>query len=654
MKKIKLVAILIVFSAIATHAQAQKNPEYDVTNRCSYITPRQADNWVFYRNGGIRFTDSGVELNNLPPTSPNLPAGNSCAVLSDENGKLLLYTTGQRVFNGEHANITGPDNLAGNPGAAQTALIVPNPSVSQMLYVFTTDLISNITSRGLNYSRVDLIAYGNNGAVMELNQSLLPSAAPMVCGVKQDNNTDYWVMTHKLDSDQFYAYKVDVNGVNTNPQISSAGPSISSNMLDREFVGTMKFSPKGDKLAFTSFGLGTIQLFSFDNATGIVSNAVTIPVTLPTIHHGPNVVEFSPDGTKLYVTVIHGSSQDGLQNTLFQYDLLNGNTETNLNLYTGSTQNDDVMSIQLGRDGKIYVLRRNQFVLGVIENPNRQGLECNYKESYFGLVEANAFNGLPNIVSSFVDVPPINYDTKCFGDETQFTMLNTSNVDNVDWDFGDPGSLDNIITGGPTNPTHVFSKDSTFTVTYTEHFGGNSWTNSFDVTINPLPVPSFENTFPSDSAYIVEGSSLAVYGNEGMYSYYWQDGSTNIGYNITSEGIYTVLVEDMNCCQNMDTLTVVGLDIRIPSAFSPDANGINDFFRALGPIEGITDYSLAVFNKWGQLLWETNNFMDKWDGKVGSNPAPAGIYNWRITFNVPGNIMNNGMVKLNGTLMLFR
>lgn len=169
-----------------------------------------------------------------------------------------------------------------------------------------------------------------------------------------------------------------------------------------------------------------------------------------------------------------------------------------------------------------------------------------------------------------------------------------------------------------------------------------------------MPVPSFEGTFPNDSAYIVDGSSLAVYANEGMYSYFWQDGSTNIGYNITTEGIYTVLVEDMNCCRSMDTLTVVGLDIKVPNAFSPDGDGLNDTFRALGPQEGIIDYSLAVFNKWGQMLWETNDFNAKWDGKIGSDPVPAGLYNWRITLNVPGNVMNNGMLKLNGTLMLFR
>lgn len=651
MKKIKFVAILVGLSAMAASTQAQKNPEYTVTNRCSYITPRQADNWYFYNNAGIRFTDNGVELNNLPATSPNLPAGNSCAVLSDETGKLLLYTTGQKVFNGDHMNITGADNLFGDPGAAQTALIIQNPAVSQMLYVFTTDQITNTASQGLCYSRVDLSAYGSNGAVMEANIPLLQSAAPMVSGVKQANGTDYWVMTHKLGSNQFYAYEVDANGVNTNPVISSAGTAISSTLLDNEYLGTMKFSPQGDKVAFVSYGLGTIQLFSFDNATGNVGNAVSIPVTIPTTNHGPYTIEFSPDGKYLYATVVNLQSFNGSQNFLYQYDLQNGNTETKLNDVPNS---DDVMSIQLARDGKIYVLRRNEFVLGVIENPNRPGLACNYNESVLGLIEAKAFNGLPNFVSSFFDIPAVNYDTKCYGDETSFTMLNTSNIDYVDWDFGDPGSTGNIITLGPVNPTHTFSKDSTFTVTYTEHFGTGSWTNSFDVTINPLPVPSFEGTFPTDTAFIADGSSLAVYANEGMYSYYWQDGSTNIGYNITAEGDYTVLVEDMNCCVSMDTLTVIKLDIKVPNAFSPDGNGYNDTFRALGPPEGITDYSLAVFNKWGQLLWETNNFLDAWDGKTGSNPVPAGLYNWRITLNVPGNIMNNGMVKLNGTLMLFR
>lgn len=642
MKKINLVAFLIGFMAMVSVAQTP--------NRCSYVTPRQTDNWFFYTNGGIQFTETGVVSNNLPAGANNLPLGNGTSALSDENGDLLLYSSGLRIFNKDHQNITGRDKLTGDLGSNQSSLIVQNPAVSQMLYVFTTDIVDKDGTSGLNYSRVDLTAMSGNGAVMEYDVPLLSNGAPLLAGVKKANGIDYWVMGHSLDNKEFHAFTVDADGVGTDAVVSSVGNTISSDYNLLEFNGYMKFSPKGDKLAITSQGKRTLQLFSFDNSTGRLSNPTDIAVTFPTPLHIPYNVEFSPDGTKLYLTVVHRSSMNGIQNTLYQYDLLNGNIETKLN---ETPMSDDVIGVQLGRDGKIYVLRRNEYLFGVIENPNRSGTDCNYDENGIALNEAKAYNGLPNFVASFLDVRPLDYDTKCDGDDTQFSMLNTSNIDNVDWNFGDPTSPANIVTGGTTNPVHRFSAPGDYTVTYTENYGGKSWTDSMRVTINPLPAESFPPD--KDSSFIVNGSALTVYAVPDMYSYYWDtDGSTNIGYTIEQEGVYTVLVEDMNCCQKMDTLTVTGLQIKVPSAFSPDGNGLNDYFSAIGPKEGVIDYSFTIYNKWGQMVWETTNFEDKWDGKIGSSPAPTGIYTWYINLNVPGNEMKNGKVKLNGTVMLFR
>lgn len=642
MKKINLVAFLIGFMAMVSVAQ--------IPNRCSYVTPRQTDNWFFYSNGGIQFTDAGVVSNNLPDGQNNLPLGNGTAALSDENGQLLIYTTGQRVYNRDHMNITGRDNLAGNLGSTQSALIIQNPSVSQMMYVFTTDQVTQEGTKGLNYSRVDMTAMSGNGAVMEYDVPLLSNGAPLLAGVKKSNGIDYWVLAHSLDDNKFHAFTVDASGVSSSSIESSVGPVISSDYNISDFGGYMKFSPKGDKLALTSQGQRNLQLFSFDNSTGRVSNPVNIPVTFPSDLHIPYCVEFSPDGTKLYVTVIHRSNMNGIQNTLYQYDLLNGNIETKLN---DAPMGDDVIAVQLGRDGKIYVLRRFEYVFGAIENPNRSGTDCNYDENAISLSGAKAYNGLPNFVASFLDIPPVDYDTKCEDESTQFFMLNTSNVDNVDWNFGDTASASNIITAGPTDPVHDFSGPGDYTVTFTENFNGKSWTHTFPVTINPKPAQSFPPD--KDSAFIVNGSALTVYAVPDMYSYYWDtDGSTNISYTIEKEGMYTLLVEDMKCCQRYDTLYVTGLQIKVPSAFSPDGNGLNDYFSALGPSEGVIDFSFTIYNKWGQMVWETTNFEDKWDGKIGSSPAAAGIYTWYINLNVPGNEMRNGKVKLTGTVMLFR
>lgn len=650
MKKICLVACLTGLMAFVSFAQ----------NRCSYVVPHQADNWLFYYSAGIKFTDAGVDNNNLPAGINNLAAGVGSSTLSDSSGKLLLYANGANVFNNSHERIN-PDNLKGDLGGTQSSLIIQNPDIKDLIYVFTTGRIG--TNNGLNFSVVNMSARAGNGDVVEADNQLLASALPLLSGVKHLNGKDYWVLTHDADNNNFYAYLVDKSGVSKNPEMSSSGQSISSNQANREYLGTMKFSPKGDKLAVASFGKANIQVFSFDNSTGKVSNASTINVTIPSPLHGPYWIEFSPDGNFLYATVVERTTQNGNQNTLYQYDLLNGAFETKLN---PAPMADDVVAIQLGRDGKIYVARQNEPVLGIIDNPNRPGTACNYDETGFGLAGTKAYIGLPNFVASFLNVPPIDFDTKCDGDETIFKLLNTSNITSVDWNFGDPDSgADNIVIG-EFNPTHVFSKPGDYVVTWTEHFGVNSYTNSYNVTINPLPVQTFDLNFTNDTAYIVNGSSLTLYGNDNMYSYYWQGGTsegTDAVYRATTPGIYTVLVEDWNCCQQMDTLYIIGLDVRVPTAFSPDGDGFNEVFSALNCIgdkimpiarESMADFSFSVYNKWGQLLWETNDIHQGWDGKIGSEPAAAGIYIWNMKFNVPGNNMDNGMIKMNGTLMLFR
>lgn len=636
MKKINLIVILFGFSTLLL---AQ------VPNRCSYITPKQTDNWLFFKNVGIKFTDAGVVLNNFSQST--LPAGSGTSTLSDIDGNLLLYSDGISVLNGNHDTILNGPQLKGYMGSIQSSLIVPRPEFPENAYVFTTDILyppAFDTTKGFNYSKVDMIPGSPGTVTHERNVRLLSISSEMLSGVLHANKVDYWVVTHGAGNNNFYAYLVTKDGVNTTPVVSSIGSTLSDNYMLQEYVGAMKISPKGDKIAYASFGKGVVELFSFDNGSGTVSNVRTIIPPDMTNTKKPYYVEFSPDGALLYFTVAELNS--GRDNQLYQYEIA---TQNLVVLNPPSTYQKDVAALQLGRDGKIYVSRLNQSVLGVIENPNRIATDCNYKENGINLGTQKAMNGLPNFISSFLDVNPVDFDTKCDGDTTVFTLLNTSNIDGVDWDFGDPASPTNLQSN-TLNPSHVFSVPGTYDITYTERFAGKAWTFSFPVTINQLPPKSFE----FDSLYIVDNSSLNLDAGANMFSYFWQDGSANRYYNATVEGIYTAIVEDINCCRNSDTLTVVDLNIKVPTAFSPNGDGINDVFRVLGPVEGITDFTFTIYNKWGQLVWETDDFLSYWEGNMAANPAPAGIYSWMVTFNVKYNQMNGGKIKFNGTVTLFR
>lgn len=619
------------------------------TNRCSIKTPHQADNWLFHQHVGIKFNDVGVSLNN--PLVENLFDGKGTAAISNDNGDLLFYTDGITIWNNTHQRINGNDLLRGSNHSTQSSLIVPCPGSNSDYFIFTTDQASypGYSTKGLNYSMVKI---SQNGAQVEItdkwNLNLLPECTEMLSGVKHANGVDYWVVTHGVNGNSFHAFLVDSSGVNQNQTyVSNVGAEINGNLISRETIGAMKLSPKGDKIAYASFGKKMIQVLSFNNSTGEIGYLFDVdfePDLDPVGNYGPYYVEFSPDGTKLYYTINYLSDTD---NHLYQLDLLTNGPPILLNDPALGFL-PDVTALQLARDGKIYVARL-QKNLGVIENPNRAGTSSNYKQDGLNLGLKKSQRGLTNFIQSYFDIPPIDFETKCEDNVTQFTLLNESNIDVASWDFGDPLDV-NTVYG--LNPVHIYSEPGTYYVTLTETFGGEPpYTTTIPVLINPLPPKSFEAK--DDTMYLFPGSKIPLDAGQGMFSYTWQDGSNNQYFDVDSPGLVVVEYEDINCCRNSDKLEVISLDISLPSAFTPDGNGINDYFKALGPSEGIEDFTLILYNRWGQRIWETNNFDEKWDGTLNGQKLPSGVYAWYIAFNVIGNSLT-GKVKYKGSVTLIR
>lgn len=636
MKSFSILAFLTLFLTGFAIAQTP--------NRCSYVPPRQADNWLFYQSAGLKFSDAGVSLNN--PATDILPAGKGSSAISDADGNLITFSDGMRVWNSTGNLINFGPNLSGDLGSTQSCIIVPRPGSPQVFYIFTTDIVYPAAfgvTKGFNYSRIDMSISNNYGAVTDHNKNLLSGCTEMLTGVQHGNGTDFWVLTHGLGSNNFYAYEITDEGVDETPVQSSAGSVLSADYDLREYLGAMKISAQGDKVAFASFGKGTVELFAFDNQTGRVSGGQVLnpPITSPS--QGVYYVEFSPDGTKLYVTVANLTT--GRDNHLFQYDISAGGGFVEINVAPDET---DVSALQLGRDGKIYVSRYKRTFLGVIENPNRPGTACNYNETGIDLGTQKAQNGLPNFIQSFFNIPPVDYDTKCEGDATTFKILNESNIDQATWDFGDPG---NTTPGTGLNPSHVFSAPGDYTVTLTETFNSQNFNTIFQVHIDALPPKSF---LPPDYRYIYPGSVIPLDAGADMYSYLWQDGSTSQYFEVSQEGLYIVEYEDIRCCKNSDSLQIIALDIKLPTAFTPNGDNLNDIFKAIGPTEGIEDYSLAVIDRWGMVLWETTDFAQGWDGKFKGAVLPTGVYTWNMAFNVKGNISKIGKVKYRGYVTLLR
>lgn len=92
----------------------------------------------------------------------------------------------------------------------------------------------------------------------------------------------------------------------------------------------------------------------------------------------------------------------------------------------------------------------------------------------------------------------------------------------------------------------------------------------------------------------------------------------------------------------------------IPNAFSPNQDGFNDVFIPFFSSGcAVNSYKLKIFNRWGALVFESDNPQNGWNGKASGEDAPQGVYMYTITYVEPGDATPEPLV-LSGSLTLLR
>jgi gliding motility-associated-like protein len=149
---------------------------------------------------------------------------------------------------------------------------------------------------------------------------------------------------------------------------------------------------------------------------------------------------------------------------------------------------------------------------------------------------------------------------------------------------------------------------------------------------------------------ICPGGSIIL--SPGQYdNYLWQDGSTQDRFIVKKPGLYSVTVSDTCGSASAQILIKEGIcDVYFPSAFTPNNDGKNDLFKALGG-NTLANYHLGVFNRWGGKVFETRDYTKGWDGSFNGTPQPPDVYVWYCEFHKPG---NSNEFKLSGTVVLIR
>jgi gliding motility-associated-like protein len=84
---------------------------------------------------------------------------------------------------------------------------------------------------------------------------------------------------------------------------------------------------------------------------------------------------------------------------------------------------------------------------------------------------------------------------------------------------------------------------------------------------------------------------------------------------------------------------IPNMSIYIPNTFTPNGDGLNDTFGVAG--EAIQDFDMKIFNRWGQLIYETTNANERWDGTFLGQKVPSGTYVYKVSASSPSGKRQN-------------
>lgn len=240
-------------------------------------------------------------------------------------------------------------------------------------------------------------------------------------------------------------------------------------------------------------------------------------------------------------------------------------------------------------------------------------------------VSATDANGCTSNASIFINEPEfdiiVSNNLVCTGGSSTLTAS---------------GGTSYLWSNGAT--TSTISVQPTSTTTYTVEITNNQCSGTVSETIEVvnIPISNIEDTF-----LIAEGDVIFMNGPDGFDQYNWTpaanltlsntQGSTFIGSNSSTY----ILTSIHNAgCTRVDTFTVIVLRLNAPTGFSPNGDQVNDTFI----VPEFEEYqgSLVVWNRWGEIVFESDDYQNNWDGTcqsgfcIGNGDLAEGTYFYKI------------------------
>ena len=658
----------------------------------------QTNNIWYFGNG------AGLDFNPDPddPDAPiprpvedpgftwDIPAGTT--TISDQAGQVLFYTDGQTVWDLNGNPMQGGEDIGGDNSSAQSVLAVKVPQEQTLYYLFTTQSSSSGTNE-VKFSLVDI--KGENpqgiGSVVSGDNFLFNPGTEQSAAIASGDTT--WVMFHELGNNTFRAYPVSAQGIGQ-AVVSSVGS-------DHNFgtgVGSMKFSPDGEKLAITitEGGCSKVDVFDFDEDTGKLSDYATIDLGCDDEVYG---LEFGSDSDKIFVSYKNGKGIEeipiqGVELTddtdpdnpiteICPSCFENANTQAQIEqciqdsrtLLSGSA-GPNLGAIQMGPNGQIYVSVVGAPRVGEIS----PGSDCNNSTYNDQGPLTNGTNnlGLPSYVQnsgSNVPDPEISGPERLCLDENgealaMFEGAGEPDIDFYDWTITDSNGLEIYSYAGEgddfQNMEYAFDSAGVYTVSLAVERCGNPdfYNGSMEIEILAPPVITLQDDVTLCSGETVTLTAIDGYDpSEGLYTFEWRNAAGEFfgdensnSIEISEESIYTVTVSyvtpadadsSFQTCPSTSSVFVgPAFDFELNQeaeescyeseqiTFSPDT-----------PVSGEWSYQLQGSTEEPTVLGEGY----QWDLNVANLPGP-GIYD--IIFRADDPILPGCVVEKRAELLV--
>ncbi len=241
--------------------------------------------------------------------------------------------------------------------------------------------------------------------------------------------------------------------------------------------------------------------------------------------------------------------------------------------------------------------------------------------------------GCDSIVTSYVYTHSVSVD---LGPDQSFC---SKEYNPVTLDAGVVGTDSTVVSSGYewSNGTSdrtltVFETGDYGVTIFEEYPGGHRCTATDTVNITIITNPELYITKDAEDFCAAGHVTLTANSTVPDADFQWNTGETSQSITVSTHGTYTVIADNQGCTGTANiTIPICPCEVWVPNAFTPNKDDVNDVF--LPQVSNtLASYELMIFDRWGKMIFHTDDVNEAWDGTVKGARSPSNVFTYVIYY----------------------